>query len=227
MKNPSPLRENWESLHLNFEELLLYMSEAEQIPSSILSIEYRNHVTQVPFAQSIDDLKTQLKNHVLPALTRLKALNQNVDLAITEYVYSKDESIVGQSEKLKKLLDKTGIETSEQETKSLISRREGLNPLLSDRLSWRKEEESNPVDDEHLPFAARTYVIGPMVVSKEVFKSEGGPTFEEDVKASTFFIGNSVAVDGDTLIEVLGKKLAERMTNSQLVQIIESLLNEK
>ena len=198
------------------------MSEAEQTPSQILQIEYRNQVNQVPLAQNVEELKSHLKNRVLPALTRLRNLNTKVDLAISEYVYGHDESLKGQEESTRRMLDALGGEDINEE--DLISRRKGFSPILSDRLSWRKEEDSVPVDDEHLPFAARTYVIGPMLVSEEVYKPGGGPTLEEDVKASTFFIGDATAVDGATILEASGKKQTGRVTNFDLVRMIETLI---
>src|SRR3990167_3211815 len=196
------------------------MPEAEQTSSQVLQIEYRNQVNQVPLAQNVEELKSHLKNRVLPALTRLRNLNTKVDLAISEYVYGHDESLKGQEESTRRMLDALGGEDINEE--DLISRRKGFSPILSDRLSWRKEEDSVPVDDEHLPFTARTYVVGPMLVSEEVFKPGGGPTFEEDVKASTFFIGDSVAVDGSIILQASGKKQTERITNFDLVRMIET-----
>ena len=198
------------------------MSEAEQTSSQVLQIEYRNQVNQVPLAQNVEELKSHLKNRVLPALTRLRNLNTKVDLAISEYVYGHDESLKGQEESTRRMLDALGGEDINEE--DLISRRKGFSPILSDRLSWRKEEDSVPVDDEHLPFAARTYVIRPMLVSEEVYKPGGGPTFEEDVKASTFFIGDATAVDGATILEASGKKQTGRVTNFDLVRMIETLI---
>jgi len=198
------------------------MSEAEQTSSQVLQIEYRNQVNQVPLAQNVEELKSHLKNRVLPALTRLRNLNTKVDLAISEYVYGHDESLKGQEESTRRMLDALGGEDINEE--DLISRRKGFSPILSDRLSWRKEEDSVPVDDEHLPFAARTYVIGPMLVSEEVYKPGGGPTLEEDVKASTFFIGDATAVDGATILEASGKKQTGRVTNFDLVRMIETLI---
>jgi|SRR3989344_1490839 len=198
------------------------MPEAEQTSSQVLQIEYRNQVTHVPLAQSKEELKSHLKNRVLPALTRLQKLNPKIDLAISEYVYSHDESLKGQEESTRKMLDELGGEDINEE--DLISRRKGFNPILSDRLSWRKEEESAKLDDEHLPFGDRTYVIGPMLVSEEVYKPGGGPTLEEDVKASTFFIGDATAVDGATILEASGKKQTGRVTNFDLVRMIETLI---
>ena len=144
------------------------MPEAEQTSSQVLQIEYRNQVTHVPLAQSKEELKSHLKNRVLPALTRLQKLNPKIDLAISEYVYSHDESLKGQEESTRKMLDELGGEDINEE--DLISRRKGFNPILSDRLSWRKEEETAKLDDEHLPFTSRTCVEGTMHVSEEVFK---------------------------------------------------------
>ncbi len=201
-------------------------SEAEKLSSSSLSIEYRGQIHQIPLAHGKPDLEKRLQEEVVPALKKIKALNPNADLAVTEYVYSKDESLESTEKSTKKMLESLKMDSGEASNLARISRREGFNPVLSDRISWRKEEPDTEVDDEYLPFAARTYVIGPMVVSEDIFKTEGGPTLEEDVKASTFFIGNAVAVDGEILLQSLGKKQIKRVTNKMLVEFIESLLKE-
>ena len=91
------------------------MPEAEQTSSQVLQIEYRNQVTHVPLAQSKEELKSHLKNRVLPALTRLQKLNPKIDLAISEYVYSHDESLKGQEESTRKMLDELGGEDINEE----------------------------------------------------------------------------------------------------------------
>ena len=64
-----------------------------------------------------------------------------------------------------------------------------------------------------------------MVVDPEVFKRKAGPTLEEDVKASSFFIENAVAVDGKVLLKAMGKKTGDQITNADLVKLIEPLTN--
>lgn len=198
-------------------------SEVEKSPLPSFSIEYRGQKHQIPLVHSKAELEKHLQKEVIPALNKIKALNPNADLAITEYVYSKDESLEGTEESTKKMLESLKMDSGEAGNLARISRREGFNPVLSDRISWRKEESDTEVDDKHLPFSARTYVIGPMVVSEDIFKKEEGPTLEEDVKASTFFIGSAVAVDGEILLQGLDKKQLKKVTNKTLVELIERL----
>jgi hypothetical protein len=199
-------------------------SEAEKPSLSTLSVEYRGQIHQIPLAGSRAELGEHLQKEAIPALNKIKTLNPNADLAITEYVYSKDESLEGQEKSAGKMLEDLGMDSDEAANLVSISRRKGFNPVLSDRINWRKENPDTDVDDESLPFAARTYVIGPMVVSEDVFKIEGGPTIEEDTEASTFFIGNAVAIDGEMLLRGLNKKPTGKVTNKTLVELIEPVI---
>ena len=200
--------------------------ETRNLSSSSLQIEYRGQIHQIPLVRSKSELRKLLQNEVVPAYKKIKRLNPNADLAITEYVYSKDESLEGQEKSAGKMLEDLGMDSDESANLASISRRKGFNPTLADRIGWRKEDPDTKVDDQFLPFAARTYVIGPIVVSEDVFKREGGPTFEEDVEASTFFTGNAVAVDGETLLQEAGEKQLSRVTNQSLVGMVETLLEE-
>ncbi|MBU0572108.1 hypothetical protein KKH23_01960 [Patescibacteria group bacterium] len=201
-------------------------SEAEKFSPQSLSIKYRGQIHQVPLVRRKAELEKRLQKEVIPAFNKIKALNPNADLAVTEYVYSKDESLEGMEKSAEKMLEDLEMDSDEAGNLARISRRKGFNPVLSDRINWRKEEPDTEVDDKFLPFTVRTYVIGPMVVSEDIFKKENGPTLEEDVKASTFFIGNAVAVDGEILLQGLDKKQLKRVTNKTLIELVEPLLKE-
>ena len=199
-------------------------SERETHLSTTLSVEYRGGKYNILLAQSRNELKKLLQEKVLPSLTNIKKLNSKADLAITEYVYSKDESLEGHEKSSKKMLESLEMNPDDAIYLARISRREGLNPVLSDRISWREEFPNSKVDDKFLPFSNRTFVIAPMVVNEEIFQKGEGPTFKEDVEASSLFIGNAVAFDGQILLENSGKEIPKTITNKVLVKLIQPLL---
>ena len=190
---------------------------------SALSVEYRGQNHKIPIARDKKELKQLIQERVLPSLKRIEKLNSEVDLAITEYVYIKDESIEADEEKLANMLKDPQIDKDSVKHLARISRKEGLNPILSDRISWRKNFPNSPVDDTSLPFARRTFLIAPMVVNKEVFEKTEGPSLEEDTAASNLFIGNAVAFDGEILLEKSGQEY-KIVTNKDLLQLISPLL---
>jgi len=200
------------------------MSESESIESSVLRVEYRDEEDQIPLAKSAGQLKDQIQSRVLPALKAWQSLSSKIEIAVSEYVYLIDESLESQTKRTEDFLKDLGLRAS---TEDLISRRKGFHPVLGDRLSWRKSEPEDEIGDEFLPFERRTFVIGPMTVNQEVLEGESGPTFEEDVEASSFFIENAVAVDGEVLMEAMKKKPGEKVTNLDLVETIESLMKDE
>jgi len=199
-------------------------SEHEIHLATTLSVEYRGKKHNIPLAQNRSELKKLLQEKVLPSLTNIKKLNPKADFAITEYVYSKDESLEGHEKSSEKMLESLEMDPDDATYLARISRREGLNPVLSDRISWRKEFPDSKVDDKFLPFSNRTFVIAPMVVNEEIFQKGKGPTFEEDIEASSLFIGNAVAFDGQTLLENSEEEIPKTITNKVLVKLIQPLL---
>ena len=200
------------------------MSESEGIGPSVLRVEYRGEEDQVPLAKSVGQLKDQIQSRVQPALKAWQSLSSKIEIAVSEYVYLIDESLESQAKRTEDFLKDLGLRASAE---GLISRRKGFHPILSDRLSWRKSEPEDEIGDEFLPFERRTFVIGPMTVNQEVLEGESGPTFKEDVEASSFFIENAVAVDGEVLMEAMEKKPGEKVTNLDLVETIESLMKDE
>jgi len=190
---------------------------------STLSVEYRGQNHKIPIAKDKKELKRLIQEIVLPSLKKIEKLNPKVDLAITEYVYSKDESLEDSEEKLKEILKDSNMKSGSASYLARISRREGLNPVLSDRINWRKDFQNDPVDDSSLPFARRTFLIAPMVVSKEIFQKSKGPSLEEDTAASSFFIGNAVAFDGEILLEKSDREY-KQVTNNDLLKLVSILL---
>ena len=154
-------------------------------------------------------------------------MDPSADLAIVEHVYKIDEPINGVEKSLRQTFKNHKTIVKNAGYLARISRREGFHPLFENALKWRKKEEhKEPVEDKYLPFANRTFVIGPVVVNQEIFNTENGPTFEEDEGATTFFIGSSVAVDGKTLLDGFNTKPepGKLIDNEKLVEMIESLL---
>jgi len=190
---------------------------------STLSVEYRGQNHKIPIAKDKEELKRLVQEIVLPSLKKIEKLNPEVDLAITEYVYSKDESLENSEEKLKEFLKDSNMKSGSASYLARISRREGLNPVLSDRINWRKDFQNDPVDDSSLPFARRTFLIAPMVVNKEIFHKSKGPSLEEDTTASSLFIGNAVAFDGEILLEKPDWEY-KQVTNNDLLKLISPLL---
>lgn len=204
------------------------MSEASELKTHLsptLSVEYRGKKHNIPLAQNKSELKKLLQEKVVPSLANIKKLNPKVDFAITEYVYSKDESLEGTEKSSEKMLKSLGMDPDNAINLARISRRKGLNPVLSDRISWRGEYPDSSVDDKFLPFSNRTFVIAPMVVNEEIFQKEAGPTLEEDVEASSLFIGNAVAFDGQILLENTEKEIPKEITNKVLIGLIQPLLD--
>ncbi len=192
---------------------------------STLSVEYRGQNHKIPIARDKKELKKLLQEIVQPSLKKIKKLNHEADLAITEYVYSKDESLETSEEKLANFLEDTDMDTDNVRFLARISRKEGLHPVLSDRISWRKDFPSDPADDVSLPFARRTFLIAPMVVNKEIFENTKGPSLEEDAAASSFFVGNAVAFDGAILLNKVDKKY-KQLTNKDLLELFSPLLEK-
>ena len=222
------------SLYTNKESSCLWynqvmLEDGSETAHPIISLEYRNQQLKIPLARNIEEFKKLIQEEVLPAYKKVKkTLNSNAEIAVSEYVYLYDESASGQKGSTEQMLHGLGItEKTELEKykEALIFRRGGLNPVLSDRLSWRKENPDEEVGDRYLPFANRTFIIGPMVVDESILKQARGPTLEEDTKASTLFVGNSIAVDGSTLLKLMGKKNADKVTNIELVGGIEKIIN--
>ena len=199
---------------------------SEQLISNLstLSVEYRGQNHKIPIARDKKELKELIQEKVLPSLKKIKKHNPEVDIAITEYVYSKDESIEASEEGLRELI-KDSSTNIDIKYLARISRREGLNPIFSDRISARKDFRDFPVDNDSLPFFRRTFLIAPMVVNKEIFQRTEGPSLEEDTAASNFFIGNAVAFDGQILLENSEKEYKE-ITNKDFLEIISPLIKQ-
>lgn len=200
------------------------MSELESVGKSVLKVEYKGEEEQVPLAKSVGQLKNLIQSRTVPAFKMWQGLSSRIEIAVSEYIYPNDESLEGQTRKTEAFLKDLGLSGNAE---SLISRKEGFHPVLSDRLSWREDEPEEELGDEFLPFERRTFIIGPMAVGQEIFKRRHGPTFEEDVEASSFFIESAVAVGGEILMVAMERKPGEKVTNLDLVKAIKSLMKNE